>query len=61
MRNKQLQGTQALDILTNLVKQFPGLVLVDEEVNGADLVEAITQSINENDNALLEYLTDALN
>jgi hypothetical protein len=48
-------STDALAILEQLVNAYPGLIDGDTEVNGGDLVEALTQAIGESEN-LHEYL-----
>jgi hypothetical protein len=45
----------ALSVLESLVSEFPGLIDGGSEVNGADLVDALTRAIMEN-NDLQGYL-----
>lgn len=49
---------EALAILESLVTQFPGLVDGETEVNGADLVEALSLAIHGSDE-LRSYLKKA--
>ncbi len=42
-----LKSSTALSILRYLIKEFPGLTDHESEVNGADLVDALTHEISD--------------
>ena len=44
MRNERARES-ALRVLEKLVSQFPGIVYGDDEVNGGDVVEALSNAI----------------
>lgn len=57
VRNQREEAkADALASLVSIVREFPGLIN-DTEVNGADLVDALTRTINDSD-TLKAYLSN---
>lgn len=57
VRNQREEAkADALASLVSIIQEFPGLIN-DTEVNGADLVDALTRTINDS-NTLKAYLSN---
>jgi hypothetical protein len=59
MTNQEIAKRQALDLLTHLTSKFDGLLEVEKDVNGADLINELTYGLHRA-STLLKYLKGEL-